>query len=688
MMAAWSAGPTGAANMVSHAIIKRAIAGVSPDVRWGAAVRALGEAATAGTIPPVRAHAHNINKYYTMVRTLQKLEAGRLLASRTSSQPWFEDGLGAARNQLHDRIAYMAYVPQPGQVAERGRVDPTASVTQTRDTTDTANVSAAPTRSVVAGEALRQVTRTVTGGVPAGTVAAGGTANRGPADTAPTTTTTTTTPVTAGGDEELPANEKFANLFRLYAQYEYLRQRYMQKNGAVQLKFNPYVLAGFPGIAFDRATTSEHISGYVYTVNQAAMGKSMSTSVSLTCVRTLPEMLSDIRNDCERFSERLIAAPAEMIPEVRRVIQNEEQAEIFYQRLFYGGPRRGNAPAAFFFNRALGYTRGLDVEAITIEATEEVIQVPPEQSSVPEGERRDLLSLRARRANMTDTDPAARTLDGDINVLERRLLETHPNPSADVRRLQGELATARAERERLGYGEVGGLALFNNHDNVASARRFHDNRVEQLRTQLRDRVRNERTDVPDLAHDPNGPAAPSPEPTTQTRRTVSHSIDPNEALTPLPNTIYTDAFDNHHIAMQMCSRNVCSLTEYIRFWHGGRTLGDLLSSGDVEGPENEFSYGVTVERDVIAQGPISGGPREVTVGQATRYIAVFYQRIFRLRPGPGEPPGEAERGYTEAATPSATTAGVSGEYPQSRADWDSVLLAYRRKARSRLSPST
>lgn len=569
MLAAWSGGVGGATRMVTHPAIKAAIAQAPVDRRWGVAVRALSEAGTAGTVPPVQARAHNINRFYEMTRCLQKVEVGRVVAASSGNLAWFDDGLGAARTQLHDRLAYYGYVPQPGQVPQRNRPS-AASVTQTRDDTDTVGASNEPARAVVNATPQRQVTRVTTGAVtPPGSVAAGGTADRGSHDTTPTTTTTTTSSApTDAAATELPPNQKFAEIFRLYAQYEFLRQRYSQNNGAVSLKFNPYVVAGFPCVAFDRASTSEHVVGYVYTVNHSAMGNSMGTSVGLTCVRTLPEFLNDVRNDCERFSERVVSAPAEMIPEIRRVIQNEDQSELFYQRLFYGGARPGNLPAAFHFDRALGYTRGLNVEPISIQGTE----------------------------------------------TER--VENDPNATAN----------------------------------------------------------------PDGSFNPGT--------VTMTERSVTHNIDPNESLTPLPNTIYADAFDNHHIAMQLAARNVCTLTEYIRFWHGGRALGDLISSGDVEGIESDYAYGSVVETDVVAEGTGSNGQRQVTVGQATRYTGVFYKRIYKLRQGPGRPPNEQERGYTGGGTPSGATSGVPADYPQTRADWDSVLLAYREKIRSRVTPST
>jgi hypothetical protein len=157
-------------------------------------------------------------------------------------------------------------------------------------------------------------------------------------------------------------------------------------------------------------------------------------------------------------------------------------------------------------------------------------------------------------------------------------------------------------------------------------------------------------------------------------------------ISPRPGTAYAEAFDNYHIAMQLASRPACSLEDYIRFWHGGRTINELLRAGLVADPQTELAYGRLRLQDVTRQN--ADGTQ--TRGNVSRASATYYGRIFRLRLGPGQPPAEAERGYTTGPEilPTAENKGVAGEYPETRANWDTLLELYRDRVRNLLSPTT
>jgi hypothetical protein len=417
--------------------------------------------------------------------------------------------------------------------------------------------------------------------------------------TATTTTTTqapNTTP-TANAQEERKSEDKFQDLFRLYAQYEYLRQRYTARQAAVQMRFNPYLVPGFPSMLFDSMRTRFHMVGYIQSIShsaQAGGGGGISTSVQLTCCRTLPEFINDVRSDSQRFSGRIMAAPAEIIDEIRLRIQDEANAELFYRKLFYGdGPRPGNVPVAFRWDLAMGYAQGLEV-----------------QPFVNEGET---ISEQADRQEQTAAT---------ISQLNRM---TGPNASGETQALAGEI---RAE-----------LQAF-----------------------------------------------------TPVNR---QNLNPNLELSPREN-IYQDAFDRYDIAMQLAARPACTLTQYIRFWHGGRTVNDLILNRIVSGAQQIFSYAEVMEEDVVAVVTSRTGRPENIRDMSSRKSSVYYDRIFKLRPGPGvgpnllQQPGVAERGYTDPPNvqPSPTHAGVPGAYPQTRADWDLALEQYRDKVRQILRPST
>ena len=157
-------------------------------------------------------------------------------------------------------------------------------------------------------------------------------------------------------------------------------------------------------------------------------------------------------------------------------------------------------------------------------------------------------------------------------------------------------------------------------------------------------------------------------------------------LAPRLETAYADAFDNYHIAMQLASRPACTLEEFIRFWHGGATINQLLGDHIVEGPTNDLAYATVRTRDLTQYNPDGTEVR----GTVPRVTATYYKRIFKTRIGPGDPPTQDQRGYTTGpdVQPTSVNAGVDKAYPETRANWDELLLAYRDRVRRILSPST
>ena len=541
-----------------------------------------------------------------------------------------------------------------------------------------------------------------------------------------------TTPIAAN---EADQENSFQNLFRLYAQAEYLRQRYTVRQAAVQMRFNPYLVPGFPSMMFDSMRTRFHVVGYVQSVSHSASatgGGNIGTQVQLTCCRTLPEFINDVRADAERFRSRVTTAPAEIIDEIRARIQDDDKAEEFYRRLFYAnGPRPINAPTAFRWMQAMGYSRGLETDEIYVDG--ESVSTTVERAQVADGARRAETDPNAPpAAQVPETAPtlspgfvAARgalrdqqrrlaEADGDtperrreIAGLERDLLENLGRSAtpADVA-LRNQLAAARADlarAESAGAGSTiyrGAADEFRAPNAAALATPALRDRVATLQTQVRERATIIR------GYDIEGVAvAATAERATEIDRqqavaaeaaqTVRHNLDPNRELSPREN-IYQEAFDQYDTAMRLASRPACSLNDYIRFWHAGMTVNDLLDRNVISGPREIFAYQEVQEQDVVAVGAGPTGERVNIRGVNTRKGGIYYDRIFTLRPGPGEganhlsPPTEPEQGYTNppVLAPSATHAGVSASYPQTRANWDEVLTLYREKVRSLLRPST
>lgn len=135
--------------------------------------------------------------------------------------------------------------------------------------------------------------------------------------------------------------DSFSALFGLYAQYEFIKTRYSKRSASAALFFNPYLVPGFPGMIFDAMSTGVHAVGYVQRVSHnasiSAGGARWGTTVQFAYARTFYEFLADIKADAYRFAARVTSAPADVIPELREVFQDETAAEEFYSKLLYGG---------------------------------------------------------------------------------------------------------------------------------------------------------------------------------------------------------------------------------------------------------------------------------------------------------------------------------------------------------------
>lgn len=144
-------------------------------------------------------------------------------------------------------------------------------------------------------------------------------------------------------------------------------------------------------------------------------------------------------------------------------------------------------------------------------------------------------------------------------------------------------------------------------------------------------------------------------------------------------------FNNGITALNYISRPICTLGEYIAFLHGGLSIAELESAKEVTGPRDEYSYA-----DLVGVGS------KTTVVSSARY----YERIRRLRPGPGLRPDPAQTGVTieaaadvgagstkNVATPfHGVLKGLPDDFPQTRLDWDAIILAYRQQILDRQSP--
>jgi hypothetical protein len=131
------------------------------------------------------------------------------------------------------------------------------------------------------------------------------------------------------------------DVYLLYAQYEYFRQRYIKRGGAVSCAFQPYVIPGFPLMVFDDFQSRMHLIGYLMNARQTISSSGTGTQLNFSYARTIYEFLADIKNEidnpaiADRKGLATAAAPPEPIPEIRDIIQHEFKADQFYQALLH-----------------------------------------------------------------------------------------------------------------------------------------------------------------------------------------------------------------------------------------------------------------------------------------------------------------------------------------------------------------
>lgn len=82
------------------------------------------------------------------------------------------------------------------------------------------------------------------------------------------------------------------NLYKLYAAYEYYKERYSKRQGAVNVAFNPYPIPGFPCATFDARDSACDTIGYLMSVRQTLSPQEMSTQLAFSHGRTFSEMFA------------------------------------------------------------------------------------------------------------------------------------------------------------------------------------------------------------------------------------------------------------------------------------------------------------------------------------------------------------------------------------------------------------
>ena len=393
-------------------------------------------------------------------------------------------------------------------------------------------------------------------------------------------------------------NTSNSDVYALYAEYEYYRERYSRRAGVAICKFNPYILPGFPAIIFDNQVTKMYLFCYVTSVEHNHTSRSVQTTVSYSYGRTIFEVMDLLRVEFENKSTAIASAPKEPISQVSEVIQHFGTAEAFYQALLFGKMPANPQEASCQWFKLIGYAPENG------ETLPESIFITGSNDSGVNAYNDAVKADSAYLTQISELQLQVQKLFVDLrsaNNSNFSLNELAVKTSLDVAQIQINTETAAAALVAIG-------AL---QDQITA--------LEQKRTELKQ--------VLD-AVDPNN--------------LVRHNLVTNRELVPTP--AFEDAFTSYDAAMKYASRPICSLDEYIIF---------LNSAG-----ENPV--------------PAFGTPGSVGT--------TYYERIRRFVPLTDTtklPIGADGAGQLDVAQNGSVVPGLDPTFPQTRADWDSILLAYR-----------
>jgi len=83
-------------------------------------------------------------------------------------------------------------------------------------------------------------------------------------------------------------------LLSVYVTFEHYRARAAASNGAVEMVFNPYVVAGYPAVVLDAETTAAHFYAYVTNVTHRISSRDMSTTIQYTAGQMLEDFFESL----------------------------------------------------------------------------------------------------------------------------------------------------------------------------------------------------------------------------------------------------------------------------------------------------------------------------------------------------------------------------------------------------------
>lgn len=437
------------------------------------------------------------------------------------------------------------------------------------------------------------------------------------------------------------------DVYRKYAAYEFHKERYARRTGSANLAFNPYPIPGFPCILFDQRSTQVDIFGYVMTVRQNLSSRGWSTQVAYSYGRTFQEVFDLLRRNVEIENEGLAADTAR----VQQAVETGNQASLA--------------------------TRAEPVGTIAVGPAEPIVEI---RDVIQNFDRADAFY---RALFYREAGPDASALSA-----QQANIETERRAVAESGVLSGPVAQEEvplAIRRRSVVCRYNELVAYKNEDGTEDPI-FIAGIDSSTRTQVLTNLaalRSGEASEAQIAFLQEALGRPSL--TTGASAQEINSIETAVRLATTETNVdggrefvvreeAQAVFSDYDTAMKYAARPICSLDEYIDF------LGEAgLREGRID-------------------PVISLRENEVRTFPAKYYLRI---RQYRNGPPPPVPPVNitnssfqssamdgvsSQEGNDVPSPPEGDVQGIPEDFPETRADWDTILLRYRSNVLNRLAP--
>lgn len=460
--------------------------------------------------------------------------------------------------------------------------------------------------------------------------------------------------------EKLREGEK--SVYELYAEYEFFRERYARRAGSVVMSFNPYIVPGFPMAVFDARSTRVDVCAYVTSVQQRIAnqggGTNRSTQISFAYGRTFQEMFDLLGTEFEQGSAIAGSAPREPVRDIRKVVQNFDESEALYQRLFFGNRRLYNKDASFDFRKVIGYRA-------------ETPNDPPERIFI-EG------TSEAQRDRLADAGGSIAKLQPQIEALVTQIEATR------TQQAQARTTIGQVEETYIGQSPS---AEDQARLDAANAMNIQTIATLNALEPLLDSLSAQLEAAKAVARDPHA----------FDTATVIHNLVGDRELVPLPST--ANLFTSYDEAMAFNWRPICTLDEYVMFHDG---VGEGLIPADNH-PRSvgaryyerirrfaPFTKDITLPFGADGLGTGTAGTESTEVPgsntQADGPLTGVSAPLGDSTATSTEPPAHKVPGITSGSGPHGVN--LATDFPQTREEWDKILLAYRNNVMLVKSPRT